>query len=159
MILILLLFRRIFTNYSAADIYGAQSTVVTKSTFNTKEFRGLAKAVIQSDTSSAPSCALTDEDASEILFDVDAPKGELGIAIDSTESGPPLVHAVKELSVMKGKILVGDRIVYCDDIDTAELSSVELMRLIGSKEEQPRKFGVIRRVSYETSPNISDLSV
>lgn len=83
----------------------------------------------------------------EKLIEVIAPAGLLGVVIDSSRLGPPVIHAIKSSSVLTGKLMVGDRIVYFDNIDTTELSSMQLTKLIGCKSEyDSRHFGVIRRV-------------
>ena len=92
---------------------------------------------------------MRDDDISftEKLIEIDAPAGMLGIVVDSSQLGPPVIHAIKESSVLAEKLMVGDRIVYFDSVDTTELSSMQLTKLIGSKSENAtRRFGVIRRV-------------
>lgn len=77
---------------------------------------------------------------------------QLGIVVDSSLPGPPVIHAIKDSSVLKDELFVGDRIVYFDGEDTADLSSMQLTRLIGSRSENPiRKFGVIRKVKNADS--------
>jgi len=143
-------------NYSFTKIYGAQSIVSANPTLSPtamQKFSAVIAETQQQQQLDHLGFPLTthqdDSEASYVdqLVEIDAPPGMLGIVVDSSLPGPPVIHAIKDNSVLKDKLFVGDRIVYFDGEDTAELSSMQLTRLIGSRSENPvRKFGVIRKV-------------
>ncbi|KAL7556928.1 hypothetical protein ACA910_006172 [Epithemia clementina (nom. ined.)] len=79
------------------------------------------------------------------LYTVEAPPGKLGVIVDTPDSGPGVVFAVKETSVLVGKIQVGDRLLSVDDEDVTKLSPVHISRLITKKSNQPvRVFTLMR---------------
>lgn len=72
-------------------------------------------------------------------IEVHAPAGKLGVVIDTPVGGSPIVHAIKDSSVLAGKVRVGDRLLSVDDIDVTPFSSVEVSRLISSRAHQPSR--------------------
>ena len=80
------------------------------------------------------------------LFIVEAPEGKLGVVVDTPDEGPPVIFAVKDTSVLYGKVAVGDRLLAVDDEDVTSMSAVNISRLISRKADQPvRKFTLMRR--------------
>lgn len=67
------------------------------------------------------------------------------MVIDSPDSGPPIVHAVKSSSVLFGDMLVGDRIVKFDDTDTTFLTAMQLTRIIAASFNKEERIFVIKR--------------
>ena len=81
------------------------------------------------------------------LLTIIAPKGKLGIVIDSPDNGPPVVHSLKETSPIVDKMQVGDRIVAIDDEDVRTMSSIKVSKLISKKSSnEERKFTVVRYI-------------
>lgn len=81
----------------------------------------------------------------EILH-IYAPAGKLGVVIDTPDDGAPLVHAVKETSVVVDKVKVGDKLVAVDDEDVRTLTAIKVSKLISRKSANPsRKLTVLRR--------------
>jgi len=66
-------------------------------------------------------------------IDVIAPPGKLGIVIDTPMNGFPMVHAIKETSVLSDRVRIGDKLVSVDGEDTTELSAIRVSKLISSK--------------------------
>ncbi len=77
-----------------------------------------------------------------IRRDVQAPPGKLGIIIDTSSQGP-IIHSVKEGSVLEGLVFAGDLIVALDDEDTSDWSAHNLTRLVASKSKCERKITVL----------------
>merc|ERR1712087_363902 len=57
----------------------------------------------------------------EEIIEVDAPSGKLGVVIDNSLRGPPMVHAIKETSLLSDVIRIGDKLLSIDGEDTTEM--------------------------------------
>jgi hypothetical protein len=66
------------------------------------------------------------EDRVEVI----APAGKLGMVIDTPSGGVPIVHAIKESSVLAKQVQVGDRLVSVDDEDTSGMTAMQVSKLI-----------------------------
>ena len=75
-----------------------------------------------------------------------APPGKLGIIIDTSSQGP-IVHSVKDESVLEGLVFAGDLIVGLDDEDTSSWSAHHLTKLVASKSKCERKITVLSVVA------------
>jgi C-terminal processing protease CtpA/Prc len=74
-----------------------------------------------------------------------APPGKLGVVIDTPDDGAPVVHAVKDTSVIAEKIQVGDKLVAVDDEDVRSMTAIKVSKLISRKSANPsRKLTVVR---------------
>jgi len=82
----------------------------------------------------------------EEYIEIYAPKGKLGIVIDTPmSSSTPIVHAIKDTCPIKNEIYVGDKLVAVDDVDVRDYQAVDVSMLIGSKSSQERrKLTIIR---------------
>ena len=80
------------------------------------------------------------------LIEINAPAGKLGVVIDTPVGGIPLVHAIKDTSVLADKVRVGDQLVSVDDVDTTQLSAIEVSKLISSRANNPCRQLVFLRV-------------
>ena len=145
-----------FNRKSLTDsrIFGTQSTLSFKSGLHnafTLENSAQSSGLDHAPSGASKSCGTDGEYSyTEQLIEVDAPAGMLGIVVDSSLPGAPVVHAIKESSVLSSRLHIGDRIVYVDDVDSTDMSSMELTKLIGSKSENSvRRFGIIRKVLIE----------
>lgn len=88
-------------------------------------------------------------DKEEILH-VFAPPGKLGVVIDTPDNGAPLVHAVKETSVIYGRVQVGDKLVAVDDEDCRTMTAVKVSKLISRKSANPsRKLTIVRTTTID----------
>ena len=81
-------------------------------------------------------------------FVVIAPAGALGIVIDNVTGDLPIVHAIRETSVLHGKVCVGDFLVSVDEVECRGLSAVQVSRLISGRSENPgRRLALLRASS------------
>ena len=78
-------------------------------------------------------------------IDVIAPAGKLGVVIDTPMNGPPIVHAIKETSVLVDRVRIGDKLVAVDGEDTTELSAIRVSKLISSKAANDQRHMVFMR--------------
>jgi len=86
----------------------------------------------------------------EELIDVLAPAGKLGVVIDTPDDGAPVVHAIKDSSVIANKLQVGDKLVAVDDEDVRTMTAIKVSKLISRKSENPtRKLSIIRTTLVE----------
>jgi hypothetical protein len=80
-------------------------------------------------------------------FDVDVPTGKLGMVVDTPHGGVPVVHAVKDDSILVGRVQVGDRLVAVDHEDVTRMSAVEVSTLIHRKSGKARVLSFVRKTS------------
>ena len=86
----------------------------------------------------------------EEIIHIFAPPGKLGVVIDTPDDGAPVVHAVKDSSVIADKITVGDKLVAVDDEDVRSMTAIKVSKLISRKSANPsRKLTVIRTTMLE----------
>jgi len=86
----------------------------------------------------------------EEFLDIYAPAGKLGVVIDTPDDGAPVVHAVKDSSVIGDKIRVGDKLVAVDDEDVRSMTAIKVSKLISRKSANPsRKLSIIRTTVVE----------
>ena len=86
----------------------------------------------------------------EELIDIFAPPGKLGVVIDTPDDGAPVVHAVKDSSVIADKIHVGDKLVAVDDEDVRSMTAIKVSKLISRKSANPtRKLSIVRTTVAE----------
>jgi hypothetical protein len=80
-------------------------------------------------------------------FVVDAPAGALGIVIDNVTGDLPIVHAIRETSVLQGMLSVGDFLVSVDEVDCRGMSAMQVSKLISGRSENPNRRLALLRVS------------
>ena len=86
----------------------------------------------------------------EQTIQICAPPGKLGVVIDTPNSGAPVVHAVKDSSVIANLISVGDQLIMVDDIDVSDMTAIKVSKLISKKSANPqRKLTIVRKVVIE----------
>jgi C-terminal processing protease CtpA/Prc len=86
----------------------------------------------------------------EQMIDIYAPPGKLGVVIDTPDEGAPVVHAVKDTSVIADKLQVGDKLVAVDDEDVRSMTAIKVSKLISKKSANAtRKLTVIRTVPVD----------
>mmetsp|Transcript_20112 Transcript_20112/g.57719 ORF Transcript_20112/g.57719 Transcript_20112/m.57719 type:complete len:236 (+) Transcript_20112:242-949(+) len=83
------------------------------------------------------------------VIHVFAPSGKLGMALDTPDnSGCPVVHYVKEVSPIHGKIMAGDKLVAIDDEDVSYLTAIKISKILNRKSSQvTRKLTVLRAIA------------
>lgn len=79
---------------------------------------------------------------------INAPAGKLGVVIDTPLNGVPMVHAIKDSSVLASRIRIGDKLVSVDGEDTTHMSAIKVSKLISSKAMNPN-----RRMVFMRSPH------
>jgi C-terminal processing protease CtpA/Prc len=85
-------------------------------------------------------------------FDVVAPSGKLGMVIDTPNGGVPVVHAIKETSVLAEQVRVGDRLLSVDGEDCTGMTAMQVSKLISLKSEKPARVLIFARSTANTSP-------
>jgi C-terminal processing protease CtpA/Prc len=81
----------------------------------------------------------------EEVIEVMAPAGKLGVVIDTPDDGAPIVHAVKDSSVIADQINVGDKLIAVDDVDVRSMTAIKVSKLISKKSSNPtRKLTIVR---------------
>lgn len=81
----------------------------------------------------------------EQVIVVEAPAGKLGVVIDTPDDGAPVVHAVKDTSVIANKIQVGDKLIKVDDEDVRSMTAIKVSKLISKKSANPvRRLTIVR---------------
>jgi hypothetical protein len=89
----------------------------------------------------------------EYRYEVRAPAGKLGMVIDTPSGGAPVVHAIKDTSSMKDMgVIVGDRLVAVDGIDTTGLTAMQVSKLISQKASNPERVLAFVRVKTRGNP-------
>ena len=100
--------------------------------------------------SNASGAAFPDEEEGSSNFQrlvVVAPGGKLGIVVDNKTGDMPIVHAIKESSVLNGRLQVGDLLVSVDEVDCRGMSAVQVSRLISTRSRNPTRTLVLLRSS------------
>jgi len=118
-------------------------------TTDTKEFPSPTPYLLTEDTSFEKQYVNKNCDNSsvddDILFIINAPPGKLGIIIDAKDGISPKVHSIKESSVLKKDVKIGDRLISVDGEDTAGLSAIAVSKLIASKITNERQLMFSRK--------------
>jgi C-terminal processing protease CtpA/Prc len=84
------------------------------------------------------------------IIHIFAPPGKLGVVIDTPDDGAPVVHAVKDTSVIADRIIVGDKLVAVDDEDVRSMTAIKVSKMISRKGANPsRKLTIIRTAPIE----------
>ena len=88
----------------------------------------------------------------EERFDVVAPAGKLGMVIDTPSGGIPVVHAIKDTSVLVDQVCVGDRLLSVDGEDCTGMTAMQVSKLISLKSEKPARVLVFARSPTDPNP-------
>jgi C-terminal processing protease CtpA/Prc len=88
----------------------------------------------------------------EQVIVVEAPAGKLGVVIDTPDDGAPVVHAVKDTSVIADQIRVGDKLIKVDDEDVRSMTAIKVSKLISKKSANPVRRLTIVRTSQAGNP-------
>lgn len=85
------------------------------------------------------------EPEQHVPFEITVPAGKLGMVIDTPNGGFPIVHAIKENSILADRVRVGDRLVSVDGQDCTTMTAVQVSKLISLKSEQKSRILVFVR--------------
>lgn len=81
-------------------------------------------------------------------IEVEAPAGVLGLVLETTVDGIPVVNAIKPNSVLASSVRIGDRLISVDGHDVSVMLASDVSKLIASKKDQDvRKFVFNRPVN------------
>ena len=115
--------------------------------------RQTAGDVAASSARAALGAANFDSDQNEFreqILVINAPAGKLGVVIDTPDDGAPVVHAVKDSSVIADRIQVGDKLIAVDDDDVRSMTAIKVSKLISKKSANPnRKLTVVRTIHVD----------
>jgi len=110
----------------------------------------------------APPISSSSEDK-EVLMDVTAPAGKLGVVLvtpEPPETGPAYVFKIRDDSPLVNKLLLGDKVLAVDDEDVRGMTAINVSKLLGSKSGQESRKISIKRVvdisaggGVEVTPN------
>jgi hypothetical protein len=102
-----------------------------------------------SDNTSIDMLAMSDPKRVQRI-EVTVPPGKLGIVMDNSPSGTPMVYAVKPESVLAHDVRIGDRLLSVDQEDVTIMSAVQVSKLISLKSDQYRVLVFGRKVEVGT---------
>lgn len=122
---------------SSRSLHGSSRTLGARST-NTMS---VSEAIFTDDTSFDRRFA----SESQQRIEVHAPPGKLGMVVDAPNGGMPVVHAIKETSVLADKIRIGDKLLSVDDEDVTTMSALKVSKLISSRASRPNRTLVFAR--------------
>jgi len=79
------------------------------------------------------------------IFEVRAPPGILGLVLETTEDGVPVVNNIKPSSVLRNEVQVGDRLVSVDGIDVILMLATDVSQIIASKQNKAERLFIFSR--------------
>lgn len=127
----------------ARDRYNSEDAFTRESSVNSatlSKLGQLGEALFADDSSFEQQFAEPEE-----RFNVIAPPGKLGMVIDTSHGGVPVVHAIKDTSVLADRVRVGDRLISVDGEDCAAMTSMQVSKLISLKSDKPARVLVFIR--------------
>jgi PDZ domain len=131
------------TRQSAGDVAAvAAARAALGASFDSDGGRGAAGAAVYRE----------DSNVKEEIIEIDAPAGKLGVVIDTPDDGAPVVHAVKDSSVIADQICVGDKLIAVDDEDVRSMTAIKVSKLISKKSANPSRKLTIVRTTYIDDP-------
>jgi C-terminal processing protease CtpA/Prc len=77
-------------------------------------------------------------------FAVRVPPGFLGFRVFSTNGGVPVVGDIRDDSILRGRVQIGDKLISVDQQDVSKMSGEQVSKLIGSKREYYRLLIFVR---------------
>ena len=134
-------------DYDYSKAYGGADTSVVSSAGGTlgENTRLTSEVPGTSRTALGAASFESGTNTKEEVIEIQAPAGKLGVVIDTPNDGPPIVHAVKDSSVIADLIQVGDKLIAVDDDDVTAMTAIKVSKLISKKSANPsRKLTVIR---------------
>lgn len=94
------------------------------------------------------------QNSREVVIEVEAPPGKLGISIDTPEDGSdPIIHDVKEFSSIADQMEVGDRLIAIDGEDVRYCTAVKIAKLISKKASNPVRILTVVRTIVDDHQN------
>jgi C-terminal processing protease CtpA/Prc len=128
-------------NSQSGSQSGSQSTVNTEYDYETA-FKNVQASV--ADSQSRLSTLLSKDDTTLLNeFQVDVPAGKVGLVLETSCAGDPVVQEVKASSPMAGHVQVGDRLLSVDGQDMSNVMAATVSRIIASKQ-----YNSVRRFKF-----------
>lgn len=75
-----------------------------------------------------------------------APAGLLGMIVDTASHGVPTIYSVKDSSPLINKVLVGDKLISINNIDTTDMTAFQVSKLIMKLRDQKRVLVLLRSI-------------
>ena len=127
-------------NYDFKKAYqnGAAMSKVSSSNGDTKQLNSVFledDETLEADDSSLEAEYFT----KDYVFEVEAPAGALGLVLETSEIGTPIVGTIEGTSPLAGQVQVGDQLMCVDGVDVAMLWASDAMRLIANKKHNPER--------------------
>lgn len=92
----------------------------------------------------------------EAQFEVLAPRGVLGLILETNDEGIPVVNNIKSSSVLGDQVQIGDKLLTVDGIDVSQMLASDVSKLIHSKRNQSeRRLGFSRHIRLRFSEAMS----
>jgi hypothetical protein len=150
-------------DYEYAKAYGANGAGVLAPSVSTNGSKRVLSSTVESEPGGSSAADLSkfgigqdslfSDDSSfeeqfmdtEDQFEVIAPAGKLGMVIDTPSGGVPVVHAIRDTSVLADQVRVGDRLISVDDEDTTCMTAMQVSKLISTKADNPSRVLVFAR--------------
>ena len=129
----------------AAPQAAAAEEAASDSLFSTSS-TSLLPASPAADTTATAAATLA---SNEVLMDVTAPSGKLGVVLvtpEPPEVGPAYVFKIRDDSPLVNKLLLGDKVLAVDDEDVTTMSAINVSKLLGSKSGQEMRKISIKRI-------------
>ena len=103
--------------------------------------------VFESGGAVAAAAALSSLPSGEVMVNVIAPEGKLGLVVDDPpQGGQAYVLDLKQYSPLLGKVHLGDKIIALDDDDVQQMSAADLSKLLARRSRNPqRKLTILRK--------------
>jgi hypothetical protein len=92
-----------------------------------------------------------DSDARFVIY---APAGTLGVVVDTPDEGAPVVHAIKENSVLIDQVKVGDRLIGVDEIDVRSFTVTQVCKLMNQRCTNPLRKLTLTRVDDDDEDTV-----
>ena len=77
------------------------------------------------------------------FFEVECPTGMLGLVLQTSDAGIPVVNLIKRTSPLAGQVQIGDRLMSVDGVDVTVMWASDASHLIASKKDNP-----VRRLMF-----------
>ena len=103
----------------------------------------------------SPGATASNDGSSLQRYTVVAPSGKLGLFLDNPKGDFPIVCAIKETSILNGKIEAGDLMLQVDEVDSFGLSPKLLSAILNVRSENPARTLVMAKGLGIMNPSAS----
>ena len=136
------------------DSLDENTTIANKTTFNDDD---TVEVAYRNDSGNFNNQNINAGDYQRLV--VIAQSGKLGLVLDNVTGNLPIVHAVKDGSLLAGKLQKGDFLLSVDEIDCHGMSAREVSTVITERGHRPeRRLVLLRRTSeYYDDEEIGDM--